>query len=519
MLVRGTPDQNILTVRCGKIDLATITPGQTHAVTSNPSRFCDDKNEVISEIEVQAGDGQNIWTVTCARLDPITTTVDGCFGACCCGQLDTGCLNEEQLSVQDEIFTMTTGSTVTDVTTDQQYFCSSNLYGGPRWLIDLDEDEIACDLNYRWTGTMCCGDDKDEYYNDPEGKGACWGGNYTPNRRTANQFNVIADNGSFYSCFSDDVSQNAPLFIAEQQSCDIFGIQQDYSFCDPHSERWKNSPEKRDHYSEVSWQPYEGNFSCCCIDIECWDGFQCVASQHSSLISTQNDYRCINGQWEYSTGKYSLYSTGFGACNYDSQCLFDLNGNTSVTEPIYFFDDDTKNPACINTTDYILDDYCKEGTWQSRTRLITNALLNYAKDTGQDYTLFCSDYEETLNLYDYDVNTLPIDVGFFEQDSCKVADKNVPCVNNLCILKISGHIFVGTSFNAEQSTKQAGPVYSIFGYDSDECSEHQAKIQNKFYDCQASKDELYYNPAIRSYIYGKVYPEVESISDNFSIPI
>jgi hypothetical protein len=233
------------------------------------------------------------------------------------------------------------------------------------------------------------------------------------------------------------------------------------------------------------------------------------------LISTQNDYRCINGQWEYSTGKYSLYSTGFGACNYDSQCLFDLNGNTSVTEPIYFFDDDTKNPACINTTDYILDDYCKEGTWQSRTRLITNALLNYAKDTGQDYTLFCSDYEETLNLYDYDVNTLPIDVGFFEQDSCKVADKNVPCVNNLCILKISGHIFVGTSFNAEQSTKQAGPVYSIFGYDSDECSEHQAKIQNKFYDCQASKDELYYNPAIRSYIYGKVYPEVESISDNF----
>lgn len=68
--------------------------------------------------------------------------------------------------------------------------------------------------NYRWTGTLCCGEADDapyfETYHDRGGVGTCWNNTFVPNTQFLedNTSSVIVFNGTFYGCAIDERNPN-----------------------------------------------------------------------------------------------------------------------------------------------------------------------------------------------------------------------------------------------------------------------------------------------------------------------
>jgi len=155
------------------------------------------------------------------------------------------------------------------------------------------------------------------------------------------------------------------------------------------------------NYSYVNQYSIRSGASCCPKDY-CWNGYACVKEMSkftymTEKVDTAREYRCVQGAWTYLPAKWdwNFYKSGY--CNQKDQCfvLSSLDGGDSSYQVTDFYQG--KIPICINNSEYILDHYCDNGNWTSRTKFLADTLLDFAG--SDDYVLYCTNYQKGLLDY------------------------------------------------------------------------------------------------------------------------
>lgn len=252
---------------------------------------------------------------------------------------------------------------------------------------------------------------------------------------------------------------NKGQLIADKTYCEGFDLNSDGTddfFCS-YLEKWEETfGQNRTTLSTIPWVPDDSSTQMaeCCSEDSCWNGTVCVWNQkyYPDSKSYPGEYRCIDGVWTVSIKKYDWDGIEWGYCPEDSQCLVNPDGdfNNNGMPETYFYSSDENDPSllapqCINNSQYILDHYCDNGNWTSRTKLLAYDLLGLVNNIPgvSEYTLFCEDYKKTLNAYKYSAYPFGIADHFLEldygiRDRC-LSKKYQPisCVNKICILKYS----------------------------------------------------------------------------------
>jgi len=268
----------------------------------------------------------------------------------------------------------------------------------------------------------------------------------------------------------------------------------------------------------------------CCPQSECWDGGKCIADQSGRaiktgfdtsmpkdvtksheggappLISGSNSWRCINGDWKLAEAKTALLDGDDGYCKelaLKTMCLVDTNGElefnghpeggTKEGKPV--------NPQCITNGQFFLknlgsaynkDNYCQDGEWTSRTKLVAAQLINLAGSA--DFTLFCGPRDKTL-----------VDDKLIIDDqktgTAQLTNEDLSSLNsnNVCVLNTPNMVAVGFTINDEVSTK-TDILKKIF---STECSNlvSNPSLMNKDAFTVCKNNNLWYNPKIKALIY------------------
>jgi hypothetical protein len=143
----------------------------------------------------------------------------------------------------------------------------------------------------------------------------------------------------------------------------------------------------------------------CCPQDHCWNGYACVAdmTKYTSLVENLGGdkfYRCVEGKWNHNPPKadWTYDLTRWGFCEAQSQCFVlshNYGGDKDNTANDFY---EGKYPTCINSSEYILDHYCDNGGWTSRTKFLAEKLLEVVNQDN-DYQLYCDDYPHTLLDY------------------------------------------------------------------------------------------------------------------------
>lgn len=290
----------------------------------------------------------------------------------------------------------------------------------------------------------------------------------------------------------------------------------------------------------------------CCPEDMCWNGYICVNNMAPYTFMTETsgevEYRCIDGQWTHMDPKYDWNFDEYGFCTTEDQCFVTSSlseGADPDATPSDFYEG--SYPTCINSSDYILDHYCEDGEWSSRTKYLATKLLNYAE--SQDYQLYCADLQ--TNYLDYDVSgynymnyimgegsgevetetslgeassndsstgtsTDATSICFSALENSEtgrrlVSTEENTCINNVCVLKYeSGSDFntaFATSMNLNTSADNSFLV--PLGISSSDKEEFCADGDNTS-DFQGCSEELWYAPEINSLIYAKDGISIES---------
>lgn len=146
--------------------------------------------------------------------------------------------------------------------------------------------------------------------------------------------------------------------------------------------------------------------------------------------------------------------TSVGTCAQAGQCLvsnaFDpVNDNQDSA----YWDgliDPSKGPKCIASGQYLLDHYCDNGVWSSRTKLVASRLLTLAVQSGaQAYSVSCGSPASVLPR-----DELTSDGSAFALlgKSCSFSSFNgvqfaENCANNVCVLRYGSSVAFGMSVN------------------------------------------------------------------------
>jgi hypothetical protein len=361
------------------------------------------------------------------------------------------------------------------------FFCNENF----TFSKDLDQYPFACDhakypngtsRGYLWTGTKCCSDPEDgqENYNDEDRTGACFKGKPIRNGHFPEDLNELsAINGVLMGC---NISSNSTRYkpdnqwllemidshtgeplIEEVGFCTVEPTGN--SYCD-FSEEWKPTWDsnlgRQTNRSNLAYVPSHWTDveieAGCCEATECWNGSLCYPNQAGiqppNVLShaPRNDgFRCSEGQWEYSELKTGL--DGYqGYCPRNDQCLVSYAGN---------YEDNNNpdaNPQCISDGQFIYGNYCEEGKWSSRAKLLALTLLD-SMQAESDYTLYCGPYYNTLNYYDYTADFTFVK-NLFEQGD----------INNICLLDYGNQLILATSINAplNESAEEIEDIFKEF---------------------------------------------------------
>jgi hypothetical protein len=391
------------------------------------------------------------------------------------------------------------------------YYCADDY----DWTTDLDiKNQNSCNsAGYAWTGTLCCSedDDADEYYNDADGLGACfnkgvvWNGNIVS--ETAD---IIAHKGVFHGCAVDKTnyisgnenllditdSHTGTLLITNHDYCDILQdtTQSGVNAVCSYTETWMATHDDEFVLSSIGWtNSVAQQFECCPIN-SCWDGSACIENQaDDSSQPVYENYRCINGQWQESEIKYNWDKSLSGFCPSDQQCLVDSMGNPeNNNNPETFF---TDPPMCIDDGQFIGPYYCDNGNWTTRTKLIALQLLELANsESPTDYTLFCDNFKDTLNHYNYPSLSGPI--TDYIGGSCYIDKVEIPCVNEFCVLLYDNKVAFGTSLNMDINDTSKSFLL-VFDQDPAHCNSYLNNNGN-FDLCG---NNIWYNHDVQSVIY------------------
>ena len=195
----------------------------------------------------------------------------------------------------------------------------------------------------------------------------------------------------------------------------------------------------------------------CCPDNYCWNGYACAAPMTTSKlaehISDGRDYRCINGEWSALPVKLDWNGFQWGFCSTEDQCLVDpTQTENTPLEQFYILG---KIPQCLSDKTYLLDHYCQNGNWTSRTKFVASTLAQVAAD--QDFVLYCSSPLTTLpSIEDKESFVLGQESGaaappnsvlptpaaparkcFSSLSSTLVNPNENTCINNVCVLQFN----------------------------------------------------------------------------------
>lgn len=150
--------------------------------------------------------------------------------------------------------------------------------------------------------------------------------------------------------------------------------------------------------------------------------------------------------WYPAVVKESWHRRSSGFCSVDSQCLVSSAGSRNFDGmPEKYFSD--TRPYCINNTQYILDFFCDNGRWTSRTKLLALQLLRIAgSQSPNDFSLFCAQPALALNNLDYRVNNVLVS-EFFSNCHPHNSQTAYQCMNSVCVLKYNAGVAFGASLN------------------------------------------------------------------------
>lgn len=183
-------------------------------------------------------------------------------------------------------------------------------------------------------------------------------------------------------------------------------------------------------------------------------------------------------------------------CNQPEQCLVDLRGNIVFDNQTqrYFASENPKNwPKCVTDEQYLLDFYCNQGNWTTRTSLVAEQLVRLGEALSpKNYSVYCSSYDKVLNNYLYLIGGARIDE--YLKEACTKGVRKVPCTNNICVLKTPQIVAFGTSLNIPVDHSQKSFLKAI-NRSTNLC---ESIAGNTFQSCGQG---VWYNQGIESIIF------------------
>jgi hypothetical protein len=350
------------------------------------------------------------------------------------------------------------------------FFCTENF----TITQDLDEYPYACNhalypnmssRRYLWTGTKCCSEPQDspEYYNDINGTGACFNSTPFRNGQVVSNLNrsLIVSDGALLGCNISSRHQNTRLLSLKDSFTNQTLIQNSgycsvedtgYYYCD-YSGQWKSTYGRNlsnfVYVPKTSWITNSSVVEAgCCEPMDCWTGMDCYPNQAENPYwgPYKDKYRCAYGQWIYSEKKQALRGAD-GWCPYNNQCFIGTYPKDNDLWQNY--------SSCINTGQYIDDNYCDSGNWSSRTKILALALLSIPA-IDQEYVLYCGSADETFNYFDYTLGNFLSVSDLFDEDQ--------KTINNVCLLEFGNRnsVIMATSFNKNIDAEETGAVLPEF---------------------------------------------------------
>lgn len=200
---------------------------------------------------------------------------------------------------------------------------------------------------------------------------------------------------------------------------------------------------------------------------------------------------------------------GYGFCPEQSQCLVSSSPSANPEyngDPSKYFTN-PPGPQCINDKQYILDMYCENGDWTSRTKLIALTLLDFADSKSNDFILFCDNYENAVNQYEYLVGSgsdRKLVEDLLKDYRCEQynSSERTTCVNNICVLKYRGGTAIGTSLNTEINDPDYSFLHAM-NHSRTACNNAVGSTAQSFQRCTGwtKSGRAFYNSKINSFIY------------------
>jgi len=221
-------------------------------------------------------------------------------------------------------------------------------------------------------------------------------------------------------------------------------------------------------------------------------------------------------QWVEVNVKHNWDRRSSGFCNEGAQCLVSNAFNeTWDNMPDRYWSQvaNWQRPKCINHTQYISDNYCENGEWTSRTKLLSKQLLAIALDKAPtSFSLYCDNYKKVLNRYQYRTD-YGLVTNFLNSLNCLQAGnkRKDNCVNNICVMKYNNNIAIGTAINTDISGEKS-PLQAL---NLSKAACNNAKQSGGYNHCGFG---VWYNHDLKSMIYTpalQTLPAVTTLTEQF----
>ncbi|MFC1704955.1 hypothetical protein ACFLZ6_01350, partial [Nanoarchaeota archaeon] len=416
----------------------------------------------------------------------------------CCGNLATSCCHSNNDAGG---LNKNTGEDFAGM------YCTSEF----TWVDNADSSETACDAIVgpgNWTGSKCC--EPGETYSDIIGPETCVNGEVVDEGIVAANEQLLNLEGQLYGCGSDPLG-------GEIIVVDACNITQGY-YCAIVDSKWKEisewPPQSEAQETPTDLDPKswpEGDSSdACCMPTQCWNDNEVLCIDDQSEKQPPNEgadpydgQRCVNGEWKQAVLKYDWQPEDLedddhiGYCPEISQCLYLNTGEPYIANfkgyGGYTLEEDF-DYVCVDGGSYDeYDNYCNNGFWTTRTRLVAQKMLAFAEaNSPNDFTLFCGrdvgvcggekgpccadtasckatggtyepksilthiDYDLTPFLGDWEVDDsgtigyIGDYITFYDAFQDRLDDVGAYYSNNFCVLSTPTQVLFGTSINRDE---------------------------------------------------------------------